>query len=43
MTTVQRAFWYTVQGDLPWLVGRIPDRIHGRNAREFVGPRGRRL
>jgi len=41
--TVHRTFWYAVQGDLLWLLGRIPDRIRARKASEFVGPRGRRL
>jgi glycosyltransferase involved in cell wall biosynthesis len=43
ITTLQRTFWYTVQGDLLWLLGRIPDRIRARNAQATVGPRGRRL
>jgi glycosyltransferase involved in cell wall biosynthesis len=43
ITTLQRTFWYTVQGDLLWLLGRIPDRIRARNVQETVGPRGRRL
>jgi glycosyltransferase involved in cell wall biosynthesis len=43
MATLERTFWYAVQGDLLWLLGRIPDRIHARNSRQIVGPRGRRL
>jgi GT2 family glycosyltransferase len=43
MTTLQRTFWYAVQGDFMWLVGRIPDRIRARQSQEIVGPRGRRL
>jgi glycosyltransferase involved in cell wall biosynthesis len=43
ITALQRTFWYTVQGDLLWLLGRIPDRIRARNAQTMVGPRGRRL
>jgi len=43
ITALQRTFWYTVQGDLLWLLARIPDRIRARNMQETVGPRGRRL
>jgi glycosyltransferase involved in cell wall biosynthesis len=43
MATLQRTLWYTVQGDLLWLLGRIPDRIRARHAHEMVGPRGRRM
>jgi len=43
IATLQRTFWYTVQGDLFWLLRRIPDRIRARNAQSMVGPRGRRL
>ena len=43
IATIQRTFWYTVQGDLFWLLRRIPDRIRARNAQSMVGPRGRRL
>src|SRR5262245_3781689 len=43
LARIKRAFWYTVQGDLIWLLGRIPDRIRARNAQAIVGPRGRRL
>jgi len=41
--TVHRTFWYTFQGDLMWLLGRIPDRIRARHSAEMVGPRGRRV
>ena len=41
VATVQRSFWYVMQGDLLWLLRRIPDRIRARNAQEIVGPRGR--
>jgi glycosyltransferase involved in cell wall biosynthesis len=40
---VQRTLWYAVQGDLLWLLGRIPDRIRARNALEIAGPRARRM
>jgi hypothetical protein len=43
LATVQRTFWYALQGDLWWLLGRIPDRIRARHAQEMVGPRGRRV
>jgi glycosyltransferase involved in cell wall biosynthesis len=43
ITTLKRTFWYAVQGDLVWLLARIPDRIRARNMQETVGPRGRRL
>lgn len=43
LTTIQRTFWYALQGDLPWLLGRIPDRIRARHSEEIVGPRGRRV
>ena len=40
---VQRTLWYALQGDLLWLLGRIPDRIRARNAIEIAGPRARRM
>ena len=43
MTTIQRTFWYAMQGDLMWLLGRIPGRIRARHSEEIVGPRGRRV
>jgi glycosyltransferase involved in cell wall biosynthesis len=43
MTTVQRTLWYALQGDLLWLLGRIPDRIRAHHSEEIVGPRGRRI
>ena len=43
LTTLQRTFWYALQGDLFWLLGRIPDRIHARHSDTMVGPRGRRV
>lgn len=39
----QRLFWYAVQGDLGWLLRRIPDRVRSRRGGEIVGPRARRL
>jgi glycosyltransferase involved in cell wall biosynthesis len=43
MTTVKRSLWYTAQGDLIWLLKRIPDRLRARNAQAIVGPHGRRM
>ena len=43
MTTLRRSFWYATQGDLLWLLRRIPDRIRARRAQDIVGPRGRRM
>ena len=43
MTRIQRALSYAAQGDLLWLLGRIPDRIRGRNSDTIVGPRARRV
>ena len=43
MATVKRSYWYAAQGDLLWLLRRIPDRIRARNAQEIVGPHGRRM
>jgi glycosyltransferase involved in cell wall biosynthesis len=43
MATLHRTFWYAVQGDLLWLLGRIPDRLRARHAQAMVGPRGRRM
>lgn len=43
LARVQRTLRYTVQGDLFWLLGRIPDRIRARNALEIAGPRARRM
>ncbi|HLQ78185.1 MAG TPA: glycosyltransferase family 2 protein [Terriglobia bacterium] len=37
----QRAFWYAIQGDGPWLLGRIPDRWRSRNSTEIAGPRSK--
>lgn len=39
----RRLFWYTVQGDLGWLLRRVPDRWHARRSDQIVGPRARRL
>ena len=38
---VRRTLWYLLQGDLIWLLGRIPDRFRSRNSKEIVGPRAR--
>jgi glycosyltransferase involved in cell wall biosynthesis len=43
LTRIQRTFWYAVQGDLAWLLNRIPDRIRARHSEEIVGPRGRSI
>jgi glycosyltransferase involved in cell wall biosynthesis len=37
----ERLFRYIIQGDLPWLIGRIPDRVMSRFAGEATGPRSR--
>ncbi len=42
-TWVYRTLCYTLQGDLFWLLGRIPDRIRAPWASEIVGPKGRRV
>jgi glycosyltransferase involved in cell wall biosynthesis len=36
---VHRGFWYFMQGDLTWLLSRVPDRIAAQRAAEPVGPR----
>jgi len=36
---VHRGFRYLMQGDLPWLISRVPDRIAAQRAAEPVGPR----
>jgi glycosyltransferase involved in cell wall biosynthesis len=39
---MQRLAWYVFQGDLLWLLGRIPDRLKARTgAAESTGPRSR--
>ena len=38
---VERVFRYIAQGDLPWLIGRIPDRVMSRFAGEATGPRSK--
>ena len=38
---MSRIFWYILQGDLLWLIRRIPDRIRAPYSAEFVGPKGR--
>ncbi len=37
----KRTLWYVLQGDLVWLLRRIPDRIRSRNSEEIVGPRSK--
>ena len=37
----QRAWWYLLQGDAPWLLGRIPDRLRSRRSTEIAGPRSK--
>jgi glycosyltransferase involved in cell wall biosynthesis len=36
---LHRGFWYLVQGDLGWLVSRVPDRLEARRAGTPVGPK----
>jgi glycosyltransferase involved in cell wall biosynthesis len=36
---VHRGFWYLVQGDLGWLISRVPDRVAARHHGDPVGPR----
>lgn len=43
LTRIQRTLRYAAQGDLRWLLSRIPDRLRARRSREIVGPRGRWL
>ncbi|HYR84137.1 MAG TPA: glycosyltransferase family 2 protein [Terriglobia bacterium] len=43
LSRLHRTLWYARQGDLAWLLGRIPDRIRAWNAPGIVGPRGRRV
>jgi hypothetical protein len=38
---LHRCLGYAVQGDLKWLLGRIPDRIRSRRSEVVVGPRTR--
>jgi glycosyltransferase involved in cell wall biosynthesis len=38
---LQRIFWYTWQGDLPWMLSRIPDRWKSRFGNEAAGPRSK--
>ncbi|HEX5000627.1 MAG TPA: glycosyltransferase family 2 protein [Terriglobia bacterium] len=42
LARLQRIAWYTLQGDLGWLLGRIPDRVLSHTARaQPVGPRSK--
>ena len=43
LSRFQRTLWYALQGDLLWLLRRIPVRIRARNAPGMVGPHGRRV
>jgi glycosyltransferase involved in cell wall biosynthesis len=39
---VQRIVWYVLQGDLMWLVGRVPDRVLSHTGKaQPVGPRSK--
>ncbi len=38
---LERIFWYVRQGDLFWLMRRIPDRIRSRLVHEATGPASR--
>jgi glycosyltransferase involved in cell wall biosynthesis len=42
-TWAYRSMCYALQGDLLWLIGRIPDRARAPWASEIVGPKGRRV
>jgi glycosyltransferase involved in cell wall biosynthesis len=42
-TWAYRTLCYTLQGDLFWLIGRIPDRVRSPWASGIVGPKGRRV
>jgi hypothetical protein len=38
---LERVFRYACQGDLPWLIRRVPDRLKSRFLREATGPRSK--
>jgi hypothetical protein len=39
---LERAAWYVLQGDLIWLLGRIPDRVRSYlGSSQATGPRSR--
>jgi glycosyltransferase involved in cell wall biosynthesis len=38
---LQRILWYVRQGDLRWMLSRIPDRLRSRVAGEAAGPRSK--
>jgi glycosyltransferase involved in cell wall biosynthesis len=40
---VHRAFWYLMQGDLCWLLSRVPDRLAATHVDAPVGPRSRNI
>ena len=39
LARLQRVFWYALQGDLAWLVTRIPDRLTANRSGAAVGPK----
>jgi glycosyltransferase involved in cell wall biosynthesis len=41
MARLERVFWYMRQGDIAWLIRRIPDRVKSRFVRDATGPRSR--
>jgi glycosyltransferase involved in cell wall biosynthesis len=41
MARLERVFQYMRQGDVRWLIGRIPDRVKSRFVREATGPKSR--
>jgi glycosyltransferase involved in cell wall biosynthesis len=41
LARIRRMIWYVLQGDLLWLVGRIPDRFRSRKSDTIVGPRAK--
>jgi len=41
LARLERTFWYLRQGDLFWLIGRIPDRLKSRVVHEATGPASR--
>jgi glycosyltransferase involved in cell wall biosynthesis len=38
---LQRIWWYVWQGDLPWMLSRVPDRLKSRAVNEATGPRSK--
>jgi GT2 family glycosyltransferase len=39
----RRALSYLLQGDLFWLVGRVPDRLRSRKSQTIVGPKAKSI